>query len=180
MIRITVERKEHVRKFEAGLAHSRRAAAYVGIPSAGTRARQQGVLKLAMGARGERRDYLLKRAMDDVTNAQLLFLLTRGSPKRNQPPRPVIEPAIMANGREIGEELARSVKAYLGGNGEMAIRALQRTALAGQNAARKWFTDSRNKWAPNAPSTIRKKGSDRPGIDTGIMRSAIVGLVGEE
>jgi hypothetical protein len=57
---------------------------------------------------------------------------------------------------------------------------MQRAALAGQNAARKWFTDPRNNWKPNALSTIRAKGSDKPGIDTGAMRAAIQGIVGEE
>ena len=55
-----------------------------------------------------------------------------------------------------------------------------RAALAGQNAARRWFTDSRNNWAPNKPATIRRKGSDKPLIDTGVLRAAIVGITREE
>ena len=129
----------------------------------------------------ERRRKLTKAAQSDITNAETLYLLSKGSPGRKQPPRPVIEPAVAApdNAKAIAFELAESSKARLDGDDDAAMKRLKRAALAGQNAARKWFTDPRNNWAPNAPSTIARKGSDRPGIDTGATRAAIIGIVGE-
>ena len=130
----------------------------------------------------KRKEYLLKAADKDVTNAELLFIHTKGSKIKNIPPRPVIEPAIEAEGNKeaITNELNKSIKAMLDGNRAEAIKRMQRTALAGQNAARKWFKDSRNNWKENAQSTIDRKGSDSPLIDTGALRNAIVGIVREE
>lgn len=101
---------------------------------------------------------------------------------RHIPARPVLEPAVEADGNRqaIASELSASVKANLAGNGQRALNKMKRAALAGQNAARNFFTDPRNHWVPNAPSTIKAKGSDRPLIDTGALRAAIVGVVKEE
>jgi hypothetical protein len=57
---------------------------------------------------------------------------------------------------------------------------LNRAGQVAENAARNWFVNPKNGWAPNAPSTIRRKGSDKPGIDTGEMRKALTHLVVEE
>lgn len=129
-----------------------------------------------------RKAYLVKAATSDVTNAELLFIHTKGSPIKKIPPRPVIEPAISADGNKeaIANELNKAIKAMLDGDRDEAIKRMQRTALAGQNAARKWFKDSRNNWKENAQSTIDRKGSDSPLIDTGALRNAIVGIVREE
>ena len=118
----------------------------------------------------------------DVTNAELLFIHTKGSPLRKIPARPVLEPAVEAEGsrQAIAFELSGSVKASLAGDHDGAVKKMKRAALAGQNAARGWFTDARNHWAPNTPGTIARKGSNRPLIDTGALRASIVGVVKEE
>ena len=51
-----------------------------------------------------------------------------------------------------------------------------------QNKVRAWFTDERNNWPPNAPSTIEKKSKngkikDNPLIDTGELRKSITYVV---
>jgi phage gpG-like protein len=48
---------------------------------------------------------------------------------------------------------------------------LQAAGNVVRDASVKRFTD--NDWAPDAPSTIAKKGSSRPGIDTGALRNSI-------
>lgn len=123
-----------------------------------------------------------RRGKGEVNNAELLYLFTEGSPARKQPPRPVLQPAIMAEGNRepIARELGLSTEAALRGDRAAANLHVRRAGLAGQNAARSWFTDPRNNWAPNAPSTIRAKGSDQPGINTGAMRGAIVFVTKEE
>jgi hypothetical protein len=84
------------------------------------------------------------------------------------------------NKQAIARELEASIKAALDGDKEAAEQKMLRAAIAGQNAARKWFTDGRNGWAPNAPRTIKAKGSDRPLISTGALRASIVGVIREE
>jgi hypothetical protein len=157
--------------------------AYIGIPAADRRERSAQLTEMAGKVKSKyRKAKLQKAAGSDVNNAELLFIFSKGSPLRGQPARPVLEPAVAADGNRqpIAREIAASVKASLKGDHEQATKKMQRAALSGQNAARGWFTDGRNNWEPNAPSTIKRKGSDRPGIDTGAMRQAIIGVVREE
>lgn len=110
-----------------------------------------------------------------VTNAELAFIHTHGSPMRNIPPRPIIEPAIedSENSKAISEDLKLAIQAALDGDRAKTISQLNKAGISAQNAVRDWFTNPRNNWAPNSPRTIAKKKSDRPLIDTGQLRKAI-------
>lgn len=131
-----------------------RAAVYVGVPAE----------QASRGSKG-------------INNAELLYIHTNGSPLRNIPARPVIEPALKADKDKIMVQYAKAVTAAAEGSDSKLAAALTRTGLAGQNAARSWFTDPRNGWAPNSPRTIRIKGSSRPLIDTGTLRKSIIYVV---
>lgn len=119
------------------------------------------------------------RKGDPVTNAQLMYIHTNGSEPNGIPARPVIEPAIEAHGNKevISEELGESARSMMDGNTPAARHHLKRAGMAGQNAAREWFTDPRNGWVENSDATIAAKGSDRPLIDTGQLRKSIVYVV---
>lgn len=180
---ITIARKSGAAALASRMAGLTKLAAYVGVPAANKGARKEQLLGMAGKTNNKRKKATLAKAAEsDVTNAELLFIHTKGSPAKRIPPRPVLQPAIEAEGNKeaIAFELNGAVQATLAGDREGAEKKMLRAALAGQNAARKWFTDPRNEWAPNKPSTIAAKGSDRPLIDTGAMRAAIVGVVGEE
>lgn len=180
---ITVARKSGAVAFTRRMAGLSKLTAYVGVPAAGRDARTEQLLTMAGKTKSKKKLAKLKKAADsDVNNAELLFLFEHGSPINKMPARRVLGPAVEADGNRqaIANELAASVKATLSGDRELAESKMLRAALAGQNASRKWFTDGRNGWAPNTPGTIRRKGSDKPGIDTGAMRAAIVGVVREE
>jgi hypothetical protein len=114
-----------------------------------------------------------------INNASLLFIHTHGSPVQGIPARPVIEPAIRAEGNRqaINAELKEAARAALNEHPVQAEQHLTRAGMAGANAAKSWFTDARNNWAPNTPETIRRKGSDRPLIDTGALRRSITYVV---
>lgn len=114
---------------------------------------------------------------DEITNAELMFIQSRGSPLNNIPARPVIEPAIEKNRKVISQELAAAAKARFAGSPEQSLKHLNRAGTIAVNAAKRQFTD--NDWPPNAPSTIRRKGSDRPLIDTGQLRRSITYVVAE-
>ena len=69
------------------------------------------------------------------------------------------------------ETIARQMRTAAQGAFEADEQALERglglAGTAAANAAKAWFTDPKNHWAENAPSTIERKGSDQPLIDTG-------------
>lgn len=179
---ITVARKSGAAAFAKRVAGLTKLAAYVGVPASGRDARTRQLLDMA-GKAGKKKAAKLKQAATtDVTNAELLFIHTNGSPARHIPARPVLQPAVEAedNKKKISNEISASIKATLSGDKEVAEQKMLRAAIAGQSAAQKWFTDPRNNWAKNAPSTIKAKGSDRPLIDTGALRAAIKGVVREE
>jgi hypothetical protein len=182
--KITVARQSNSKALQDRLKTIGRSAAYVGIPAASARDRSNHLLAMAVrSTKGSKRsEKLLKAALEDVNNAELLYVFSKGSPAKRIPARPVIEPAIEADGNKqpIAREIADSMKASLDGNQAGVTQGLKRAAMAGQNAARSWFQDGRNGWAPNKPSTIRAKGSDRPGINFGLMRNAIIGIVKDD
>jgi len=158
-------------------------AAYVGVPAASASERSSILLAMAAKTNSKKKKAVLqKSALGGVTNAELLFIHTHGSPINKIPARPVLQPAINADGnrQKIAAEINGSIRLSLAGDSEGARKKMMRAALAGQNAARAWFVDSRNGWAPNKPATIKAKGSDRPLISTGALRNSIVGVVREE
>ena len=119
------------------------------------------------------------REGEKVGNAELLYILSHGSPVRGIPARPVIEPAIKADGNRqpISEQLNLAVQAMLQGDVKGVERYLKLAGVVASNACKAWFLDSRNNWAPNKPATIKAKGSDKPLIDTGSLRKAITYVV---
>lgn len=107
--------------------------------------------------------------------ATAAYIHAHGSPLYAIPARPIIEPALMASGNRepITAELGAVATATLDGKRTEAVRHLKLAGMMGQNAVRSWFTDSRNGWAPNSPATIRRKGSDKPLINTAQLRASM-------
>ena len=135
---------------------------------------RQSTMRRQMGA------MMINRNID-YKAALALYLHTKGSPLWQIPPRPIIEPAIEAKGNidPIREEFKQAAQAALSNKPAEARRHLQMAGMIATNAVRAWFTDSRNNWAPNAPATIRRKGSAQPNIDRGELRKAITYVVDE-
>ena len=112
--------------------------------------------------------------------AHSLYIQTHGSPLWQIPPRPVLEPAIEANKKPIANQLKMGLKAAVDGNVQETENYLHKAGMVAENAAKAWFENPANKWPPNSPKTIAKKGSDSPLIDTGEMRKAITHVIREE
>jgi ABC-type transport system substrate-binding protein len=104
----------------------------------------------------------------------LLYLHTFGSALRNIPARPVIEPALAQQDvrNEITIALGEAARAVLKNDTAKAKRALEKAGRAGRDAAKSWFFEE-NGWQPLSPSTIARKGSDQPLIETQRMFNAI-------
>ena len=118
-----------------------------------------------------------RKGKGKVTNAELLFIHTNGSPARGIPPRPVLQPAIENDKDRVGEMLGKAIDAATSGNKMQVVPALERAGMYGANVCRAWFTNQNNKFAPNKPETVKRKGSLRPLIDTGEMQKSITYVV---
>lgn len=110
--------------------------------------------------------------------AYQMYIHAHGSALWRVPPRPVLEPSIEHNKDAISQQLGKAAKAAL--DGQDANSELQRAGMMAQNFARDWFTNPANLWPPNAESTIKQKGSEKPLIDTGQLRRSIVYVVKDE
>lgn len=118
----------------------------------------------------------------EVTNAELLFIHTNGSPVNNIPPRPVIEPAIKDDAERLSSMMKKASKLVFEGNKAEAIKQLKLTGMRGQNVSRAWFVNEKNGWPPNSPSVYRRKlekdsTDPKPLIDTGELRKSITYVV---
>jgi len=109
-----------------------------------------------------------------VNNAELLYLHECGVPSHNIPPRPVLKPAIAQ------PEVAESIKtmmsegmkaALVHGDKEACGQYYERAGMLGRDACKDYIAGGVP--PPNAPSTIRRKGSSLPLVDTGSMMNSI-------
>lgn len=117
-----------------------------------------------------------------ITNAELLFIHTNGSPVNNIPARPVIEPAIENDSERISKMLSNAFDALCEGNKETCERIMQQVGIRAQKVSREWFTNPANGWPPNSPGVIAaklKKGSTspKPLIDTDELRKSITYVI---
>lgn len=158
----------------------------IGIPSAKTARNSDGSVNnaelgyiLSEGVQtSEMRDEVSKKqdGGSSYPDAVAAYIASHGDPAFAIPPRPFLQPSIEANQDLIAKQQSKIIQTALNKpqNTELEIRKL---GMLGQNLARGWFTDPRNGWPPNAPSTVARKGSDRPNIDTGQLRRAITYVV---
>jgi hypothetical protein len=155
---------------------------YVGIPKGSRTGRSEDIRERARRFTGkkkkskkERKRLFTAARFNTITNAQALRLFSFGSYLNNQPARPVLEPAIQdkANKEKIIAEIAIATKNLLDGRIYIANQHLDRAGRVARDAAKDWFFNPQNGWAPNAASTVAIKGFDSPGIDTQAMRNAI-------
>lgn len=137
---------------------------YVGVPENKTVRRKEDGEKVA------------------ITNAELMFIHTNGSPRNNIPARPVIEPAIEDDKERISKMFKDAGQTMINQGKDAAMKKLKLIGMRAQNVCRAWFVNPKNNWPPNSPSTIaakRAKGATkpRPLIDTGQLRRSIIYFV---
>lgn len=109
-----------------------------------------------------------------MTNAGLLYLHEQGVPSHNIPPRPVLKPAIgQAEVASVITDLMKNAmeEAIANGNTEEAERSMEKAGMVGRDACKKYILGGN--LAPNAPSTIARKGSSTPLVDTGSLLGSI-------
>lgn len=108
-----------------------------------------------------------------IDNATLGMIQQFGSLTKNIPPRDFLIMPIQRHGRELVAAMGKAsiTKAIAAGDIKKAYSLLGAVALGFVQQA--FETSGFGQWAPNAPSTIRQKKSDRPLINTGQLRRAI-------
>ena len=109
------------------------------------------------------------------TTAGLLYFHANGCPAAHIPPRPVLEPALAQESvkGDIADYMMQAAYAALVlGDVEKANECYEKAGMLGRDAVKDYITAA--KVAPNAPSTIAKKGGKSiPLIDTGTMLGSI-------
>lgn len=137
-----------------GLRWIRETGCYVGIPQEANAAHEGG-----------------------VTNAELLYIHSNGSPVNGIPPRPVMTIALTQDDTKtrIREMLKSADSLALRGDLAGAERELNKAGMVASSAVKKAF-GSEN-LAPNAPSTVAKKGSSAPLVDKGSLMGAITYVI---
>lgn len=108
-----------------------------------------------------------------ITNAELMFIHTNGSPAKNIPPRPTIEPTINENKARITKMFSEGVKNALSEDG--STKDIEKLGIWLMNKIKAKFGS--DELAPDSPATIAKKKSDRPLIDTGQLRNSITYVI---
>lgn len=120
-----------------------------------------------------------------ITQAELLYIHTNGSPANNIPARDVIDPALKHSKDQIKLLMKNVLLKAFDGDIDGAKSALEKAGVQGANISKEWFTNPANNWEPNSKTTIegtkngwiKAKGSDRPLIDTGELRKSITSVV---
>lgn len=113
-----------------------------------------------------------------VTNAELMFIHENGSPLNHIPSRPVLKLTYEWLTSEGKIELVKTMVKCVGlvmmeRPIEEIDNEMDKLCLKIQNHARKIIYSNDGQLAPNAPSTIRKKGDNHPLFDTGQLARSI-------
>ena len=107
------------------------------------------------------------RYPDGTSVAMVAAINEFGAPSRGQPPRPFFRNMIRDKSKEWGPALAVLLKA----NDMDAKKSLEQAGAAIAGQLRQSITDLTS--PPLKPSTIRRKGFDKPLIDTGHMLASV-------
>jgi hypothetical protein len=115
------------------------------------------------------------QAPTEMNNATLAYIHNNGSPARNIPARPFLEPGIRSIEVQAAEILRDAARRELAGEPGALERGLNRVGLLAQGAVQQRIVEG--PFVPLAPTTVRRKGSSRPLIDTGQMRQSVTYVI---
>lgn len=113
--------------------------------------------------------------VERIDNATILAIMEHGSPVKNIPPRPLLKPVLMKHKEQILAIFNKIYRLLLEGNETDADKEMEILSQRIEAWTKKFFVED-NGWAPNSPATIKRKGSDKPLINTGSLRQSIRGI----
>ena len=115
---------------------------------------------------------------EPINNAELLAIHEHGTFDGRIPARPLLEPVLKQEQEFINENFAEYINLIQDQKFDEADVHLERMAIYLEGRLVSYFDN--NTWTPNAPSTIKRKGSAKPLIDTGDLRRSIRAFVDEK
>jgi len=113
------------------------------------------------------------RPGEPINNAELAYIQSNGSPLKNIPARPILEPVIKKNEKMISSRFHALATKSLNDPTVNINDELSKIGMIVRDKVKDNFTNPDNGWAPNSPATIAAKGSNKPLIDTGSLRKSI-------
>ena len=108
-----------------------------------------------------------------LTNAELMFIHEYGSPLHNLPARPVLNMTVEWAKTQLNNVMGEAVSAFFKSGEDAYKKVLDKFALKMEKYARQIIYSNNGRLAPNAPSTIKKKGDNHPLFDTGQLARSI-------
>ena len=114
---------------------------------------------------------------EPINNAELLAIHEKGTIDGRIPARPLLEPVIEQEKRFIKRSFDKYILLANDGKLEEAIVVLDKLAIYLEGKLVEYFDN--NVWTPNVPSTIKRKKSAKPLIDSGDLRRSIRAFVYE-
>ena len=130
---------------------------------------------------------------NELTNVDLAYIHSNGSPRLHIPARPFLEPALAQPEtlEIINRCLKQAIDHAVDGDFEASRKSMDDAGQAGEDAVKRYFTEGH--FAPNAPITVNGgwmrnrisgkpfkvegKGSSAPLIDTGSLRASITHVI---
>ncbi len=129
---------------------------------------QESHVKVGVLASGKGRE----KNEDGITMIELAAIHEFGSPKAGIPERSFIRRTMRDKSDELGRVCANIAKKYI--HGEVTLeRGLNQLGAVAAGMIKSRVTAGEHIPPPNAPSTVKAKGSDRPLIDTGRMIGSV-------
>ena len=100
-----------------------------------------------------------ERESGEMSNAELLYIHTNGSPALGLPPRPLIEPCLTDsdNAEKISADLGLIADAIMSNDLNKARGLMEITGQDAVNMIKDWFVSPKNNWLPNSPATVKRK-----------------------
>lgn len=130
---------------------------------------------------GVPKDTSENREIDDenepINNAELLAIHEHGTIDGRIPARPLLEPVIEQEKEYIKKSFQKYISLINNNEGSKAELVLDQLAIYIEGKLVEYF--DKNDWVANAPSTIARKGSARPLIDSGDLRRSLRAFVDE-
>lgn len=113
----------------------------------------------------------------EFTNADILFILERGSPARNLPPRPLLRSVLKLHAKELDEALHKALPIVLGGSDSEISLYFEKLALRIQGWTQMFFVkEGQDLWEPSI-RVLRAQAKGKTAktlIDTGSLRQSII------
>lgn len=116
------------------------------------------------------------RPGEPINNAEVAYINDNGSPANNIPARAFLKPGIEQSKELIAKTLSVGADAALRGNAQAAEDALAKAGTLASNSVKRYIGQAEN-FAPNATSTIARKKSSHPLIDTSELRRAVAWVI---